>query len=477
MPRLFGTNGVRGVIGETMTAQLGLDLGRALGTWLVQGGDAGGDTPAGRRPQVVVGHDFRTSASMLTAAVSAGLMTSGCDVLEAGPAPTPAIQYAVKTLPNIAAGVIITASHNPPRFNGIKFCRGDGREMMPDMEDDIEAVYFNNAFHRAAWDEHGQALPLSNVVERYHQGILEQVDVNAIRAAGFTVAVDTANGAGCGSLPLLLRDLGCRVVALNAQPDGTFPGHPSEPTEENAGDLMALVQRTKADLGVIVDGDADRCVFVDENGTYHPGDKSLSIVAANAVKRAGGGIVATPISSSSCVEEHVQAAGGTVHYTVVGSPKVAAAMVETGAVFGGEENGGLIFPGFQFTRDAAMTAAAMLEILAVSGEPLSAHVARVPVKHVVKLKIEVNEEVKGPLFEAVVARLASDAPGGVTVHSVDARDGVKATLDGGWVLVRASGTEPIVRVYAEAADRTVAGARADAYLGWVSSLVAALPAT
>lgn len=469
MPRLFGTNGVRGVVGEDMTPELALSLGRALGTWLQEQTH----WPLGAvRPRVVVGTDHRTSGRMLANATSAGLLASGCDVLDVGAAPTPAIQYEVKALEQVAAGVIITASHNPPAFNGIKFCRADGREMTPDLEEEIEEILFGERFHDAPWDLQGERFQVDGTTDRYHDGIMKVVDVERIRAGRFTVAVDTANGAGCASLPRLLTGLGCRVVTLNAQPDGTFPGHPSEPSPQHAGDVQALVGRIGAHLGVMVDGDADRAVFIDEAGTYVHGDKTLALMAARWVERNGGGKVCTPVSSSSCVEELVKAVGGEVVYTVVGSPKVAKAMVDEDAIFGGEENGGLIFPEHQYTRDAAMTVAAVLEYLAESGSPFSALVARVPRKEVVKLKIGVKDGDKQAVLDGVQAAVrAGDVPGGVVVQSIDDRDGVKVYLEGGWVLVRPSGTEPIMRIYAEADEALRAEGLAEGFRDLASGVL------
>ncbi|MBW3583400.1 MAG: phosphoglucosamine mutase [Euryarchaeota archaeon] len=468
MPRLFGTNGVRGIVGESMTPELALDLGRALGTWLHE------RCPwdhHGERPGVVIGTDFRTSAHALSSAVAAGLLSTGCDVLDVGQAPTPAIQFETKHREQVAVGVIVTASHNPPEWNGIKFCRGDGREMEPDHEEDIEEILFSRSFYAAAWDDQGSPMTVSGCVRRYHEGVKAQVDVEAIRARGFTVAVDTANGAGSVSLPFLLRELGCRVFTLNAQPDGTFPGHPSEPVPENAVDLMSMVERRRCDLGVLVDGDADRAIFIDEKGQYVWGDQSLALVAAEIVRRHDGGVVCTPVSSSSCVEEMVGSAGGKVQYTIVGSPKVARAMVDVQAVFGGEENGGLIYPPHQYSRDAGMAAALMLDILAKTDRPLSALVSEVPKKSVVKLKTHVDDTQKGYLLAAFKDKLESDgAPTGYTIREVDARDGVKAYLKEGWVLVRPSGTEPIMRVYAESGDEAVSKKMAETFLRFLESL-------
>jgi phosphomannomutase / phosphoglucomutase len=460
MPRLFGTNGVRGIVGKTMTQDLALSLGRAIGMWLVE------DKPwpvQGQRPCVVIARDARDSGQMLQAATTAGLLAMGCDVLDAGVAPTPAVQYAVKTEARADAGVIITASHNPPEFNGIKVCRQDGREAEPELEELIEARFFSGEVKQAPWDQQGGVMPLEGVCERYEDAIARLVDVEAIKKARPTVVVDTANGAASVSMPRLLGRLGCRVISLNAHPDGAFPGHPSEPTPEHAGDASALVQRHKALCGVMVDGDGDRSVFLDEEGSFVPGEKTLAVLAADAVRKQGGGTVCTPVSSSSVVELAVKEAGGVTHYTVVGSPKVARAMVDSEGVLGGEENGGIMFPEHQYTRDAGITAARLVELLVVSGKPLSKWVKQLPERTMVKRKVVLEEAAEMEGLVQGFARVAQSGqlPGGRKKVRVDDRDGVKLYMEDCWVLVRKSGTEPLVRIYAEAKTEQQADALAE----------------
>src|SRR5438105_4656474 len=275
------------------------------------------------------------------------------------------------------------------------------------------------------------------------------------RLSGPMLARAAASGlmaAGCVMTPYLLRSLGCRVLSLNAQPDGAFPGRLPEPTPDHLGDLIRVVREMHADIGIAHDGDADRATFVDDQGAFVVGDKSLALLARSAVKSRGGTVV-TPVSTSTVVEDVVRAAGGTVVRTRVGSPIVARTMFETGAVFGGEENGGAIFPEHQFCRDGAMSAAKMLEILAHEGQALSALVAALPQYHIKKSNVSVPVERR----EAVLASIVELAKG----RKVDTTDGVKILEKDGAVLVRPSGTEPIFRVYAEARTPARADALAD----------------
>ena len=439
MTRLFGTNGIRGVVGEMMNADLAVKVGRAIGTFF-QGGSVG------------LARDPRLSGPMLARAAASGLMSAGCDVIDLGMVPTPCAQYFVAKSGHLKGAVVVTASHNPREFNGLKAIDARGMEMSREDEETIEAIYFENRFHAAAWADVGSGRTDDTAISRYMEGIRAKIDAEAIGKRNPLVVIDPGNGAGCVVTPYLLRSLGCRVLTLNAQPDGAFPGRLPEPTPDHLGDLMRVVSEVHADLGVAHDGDADRATFVDDKGAFVVGDKALALLAQAAVKSRGGAVV-TPVSTSSVVEDVVRAAGAKVIRTRVGSPIVARTMFESGAVFGGEENGGVIFPDHQFCRDGAMSAAKMLELLAHEGKSLSALVAALPQYHIKKANVAVPVERR----EAVLTSIVEFAKG----RKVDTTDGVKILEGDGAVLVRPSGTEPIFRVYAEAKTPARADALAD----------------
>ncbi|MFP4001982.1 MAG: phosphoglucosamine mutase, partial [Thermoplasmata archaeon] len=325
MTRMFGTNGVRGKVNEDMNSELALKLGEAIGTWI------------GSPKEVAMGADTRASNYMLKNAVASGLMATGCDVIDLGEAPTPAIQYYTKEKADF--GIAITASHNPPEFNGIKCIDSDGTELIKWMEEEIEDIYFSEDFELVEWDEVGERRS-DDPLRLYSEAIAKKIDKDLISNSKPRVVLDCANGAGCYLTPYLLRELGCEVITLNAQPDGSFPGHNSEPTEENLQDLIELTSKADIDIGIAHDGDADRAIFIDENGKYIHGDKILTLIAKRLVEEKGGGTVVTPVSSSSSVEDVVEENGGRLIYTAVGSPIVARKMKEEDAIFGGEENGG-----------------------------------------------------------------------------------------------------------------------------------------
>ena len=423
MTRLFGTNGIRGVVGEAMNAELAVKVGRAIGTFF-EGGLVG------------LARDPRLSGPMLARAAASGLMSAGCDVIDVGMVPTPCAQYFVAKSGHLKGAIVVTASHNPREFNGLKAIDAHGMEMRREDEESIEAILFEDRFHAAAWSDVGSSRVDDTAIPRYMEAIEAKVDAEAIRKRNPMVVVDPGNGAGCVVTPYLLRSLGCRVLSLNAQPDGAFPGRLPEPTPDHL----------------------DRATFVDDKGAFVVGDKALALLARAAVKGRGGTVV-TPVSTSSVVEDVVRASGGKLIRTRVGSPIVARAMFESGAVFGGEENGGVIFPDHQFCRDGAMSAAKMLELLAHEGKSLSALVAALPQYHIKKANVEVPVERR----EAVLAAIVELAKG----RNVDSTDGVKILESDGAVLVRPSGTEPIFRVYAEAKTPARADALAEEGVSWI----------
>jgi phosphomannomutase / phosphoglucomutase len=455
--RLFGTNGIREVVGASLTSAFATRVSSAIASV----------APADR--PVVVGWDGRTSSVALSRIVTSSLALAGHRVTEVGLLPTPAIQYSVLRL-NAGFGVIVTASHNPPEFNGFKCIGADGLEASREVEERIEAAFDAAATPAVPFDRVGEIVRDDLGAERYLHGILEQVDRNRIAARKFRVVLDCANGASVPTSPRLLQRLGCRTVTLNGHVDGTFPGRRSEPTEANLGDLCRLVPSVGADLGVAHDGDADRAIFVLADGTFVGGETMLAALARDAVERAGGGTVVVPVSTSQCVEEAVAPLGGRVVYTRVGSPSVVRAMREHHAVFGGEDNGGLIFPAFQLARDGAMTAAGALDLLARKGVSLAELLREVPRHHLIKETVACPVELRAPVLQRVRERLDR---GGARV---DTLDGLKVYTAKGWLLLRPSGTEPIFRVSAEAKDAADAKALSETGLQAVQEVLAALGA-
>lgn len=426
---LFGTNGVRGVANVEMTPEMAMNLAKSIGTF--------------KTGVVAVGRDTRQSGEMLKSAVIAGLLSTGCSVVDLGIAPTPTIQYYVKH--HADAGIVVTASHNPPEYNGIKGIAGDGTEMSREDEAVVEKIYFSGNFTRASWDKTGN-LSYADPKPEYIDGIISKVDASAIREKAFKVVADPGCGAAVLTTPFLLRKLGCKVITLNAQVDGTFPGRNPEPTGNEINDLKAAVVAAGADLGVGHDADADRAVFVDNRGNFVNEDILLALMTKYRLERKPGTIV-TPVSSSSVIADIAKQYGADVIWTKVGSIHVARKMMEVGGVFGGEGNGGLIFPEFQYCRDGGMSAASMLEMLALTGKKLTDLLAEVPSYRSVKDKIHCKDK------DAVMKNIEAE----VESEKADVTDGIKVFKPEGWVLIRQSGTEPIIRVFAE--SKTDEGAK------------------
>lgn len=455
--RLFGTNGIREVVGATLTAPFVVRVVRAIGTVIPE------------RSRVVVGRDGRTSSVALAELARATLALAGHSVVDVGLLPTPAIQYAVPRH-TAALGLILTASHNPPEFNGLKCIAADGLEVQRPIEEAIESAAAQELGRSVGFAEVGAVTYDHLAGDRYVAGIVEQVDFRRIAERRFTVALDCANGTAVATSPELLRRLGCRTVTLNGQVDGTFPGRPSEPTERNVAELCRLVPSVGAAFGVAHDGDADRAAFVDGQGRYVPGEQMMTLLARDAVERHGGGVVVTPVTGSQALEDAVRPLGGSVVYTAVGSPAVTHEMQRQHAVFGGEENGGLVRPAFQLARDGAMTLASVLDLLARSGSTLEQLLTSIPRYALVKESVPCPVALRGPVLARVKDQLSAGAARTSTL------DGLKVYRGGGWLLVRPSGTEPIFRIFAEAKEAPEAKVLAEMGIAAVRDAVAALAA-
>ena len=426
--RLFGTFGVRRTANDVLTPEFASRLAASYGS-IVQG-------------TVAIGGDTRTSTPMLKHAITAGLLSSGCDVVDLGILPTPAIQYAVRNYYD--GGIIVTASHNPPKFNGLKFVDEFGIGTPDDMELAVEEMYFDSEPKRVSWDRIGKVYHNETIINEYIEEALKRVDVEAIRARKLKVVVDCGSGAGSYTAPYLLKALGCEVTTLNCQADGFFPGRDPEPIEPNLQDLIATVKDLGADIGLAHDGDADRTICIDEKGNFVLGDKTFALVEKQMLKENNGGIIVTTVATSQAIYDVAEEFGGEVIATAVGDLLVARKLKDTDGLFGGEENGGLIFPDFVYGRDAAMTVSKILEILAKENRPFSELVAELPVYYQEKLKIECPDDEK----EEVMSKIAEEIKT-TTDFKLDTTDGVKILKDDGWVIIRPSGTEPIFRCFAE----------------------------
>ncbi len=430
--QLFGTNGVRGVVGELMTPELVMNLARAVGSM--------------RPGTVAIGRDTRTSGPALIEAAKAGLMSVGCSVVDCGILPTPALQYLVKK--HYDAGIVITASHNPGNYNGVKVIESDGTEMDDDHALLVEERVFSGTYATRGWEEVGGERSDPDGYREYVDGVVSPLPVNA--GIGLTVVVDAGCGAAYRTTAEILSRLGCRVLTLNAQPDGRFPARQPEPSPEGLAPLADLVCSVGAAFGVAHDGDADRAVFIDDKGRFVEENKEFALIA-DAVCAGKNGIIVTPVSSSRLIEEIGGRYGCSVEYTAVGSIYVARrmlALIQAGetVLFGGEGNGGLIYPDHQFCRDGGMTAAMMVRLLSLKKRPLSALVDELPPSVMLKHKFHTDRSLQ--LLDAVRTRFSADRLNEV--------DGIRIDRDQCWALIRPSGTEPLVRLYVESSSPEIA---------------------
>jgi phosphomannomutase/phosphoglucomutase len=430
--RLFGTNGVRFIPGVTRDLDFAINLGESMGTYFQKG-------------EILVGRDGRLSSPALANAAISGLLSSGVDVAEAGLIPTPALQYGVKSM-GFRGGVMVTASHNPAQYNGMKVSGFDGVEVPRLDEQRIEKIYFDHSQTKADWKSIGTARQEPSVVRNYLRGIISKVDPKLIAERKFTVVMDLGNGAQSVAAPYLVESLGCKLITLNSVVDGSFPGRGPEPTPDTLKDLAATVKSVGADLGVAYDGDGDRSMFCSEDGKVLWGDQSGCLIADFILEKHPDATVVTSVSASQAIETVAKKHGAKVLRTKVGSVEISRTILERNALFGFEENGGCIYQPHIPVRDGGMTTALMLECLASRGLAFSrAFSFAVPRFFQSKTKLEV----KPKDVESVMKAVGRQAKG-----EVERIDGIKVWTDEhSWVLVRPSGTEPIIRIFAESENQ------------------------
>jgi phosphomannomutase/phosphoglucomutase len=435
--QVFGSSGTRGVANEELTPAFVLRVAKAAGTtW---GGGRGGD-------RVAIARDTRHTGRMLADAAASGLASTGTDVDRLGIVPTPGAQaYAEREGVPV---MVITASHNPPPYNGVKLVGSDGVELSISALEDIEETLLAESFTVASWDETGRVRDIDGVKREYVDGLLAATDREVIADADLTVALDPGHGAGSLTSPEFFRELGCRVVTVNAQPDGHFPGRDPEPVPDNLADLGRLVRATDADVGIAHDGDADRAIFFDENGDYVEGDATLAALAAAELE--AGDTTVSAVNVSQRLVDVVTAGGAELELTPIGSTNIITRIEELEAngervPVAGEGNGGIFFPEYRLSRDGAFTAARFLEL--VAERPVSEIVA--PYDGYVNVRRNVEYEStaeRDAMLDAAANHAqASDA-------ELNTRDGYRLDHGDAWVLARPSGTEPLVRIYAEARE-------------------------
>ncbi len=441
---MIGVSGMRGTIGGTLTPVVVNQMVSAFAVWLNET-----ESPAnGKHFRVVIGRDSRPSGSWVRDAAVAGLVASGIEVIDLGVVTTPGVAMMVKHL-NADAGAIVTASHNPIQWNGIKFLTRIAVAPSPASAERIKQLYneARNCYRRVQ-----DLVPPSNNTETHAlhvKRVLEHVDVLGISTKRYKVVLDSVNGAGCVASATLLSKLGCQLVHINATPDGQFP-HEPEPTARNLTGLADEVRRQHAAVGFAQDPDADRLAIVDENGTYIGEEYSLAL-AAKLILAKKPGFTAANLSSSRMIDDIAAATASQVIRTPVGEANVVLAMLQKGAIIGGEGNGGIIDTRIVPGRDSMVGMAYILQLMAATGKTISQLVAEIPRYEIVKTKFECRREDANRAVEALKKEFASE--------KVDTQDGIRIDWDRAWVHARPSNTEPIMRIIAEAPDRATADQR------------------
>lgn len=431
MALMVGISGIRGIVGETLTPAVALEFAQAFGT-LLGGG------------RVVLARDSRPSGEMFESAAAAGLIAAGVEVTRLGMVMTPAVGRAIRD-GRYDGGVMITASHNPEEWNGIKFL--DERGMAPDGERARAIAALRN--ERRFESRPTEFLPLRDDAEagaRHMAAVLDAVEADTAPLSGLRVLLDSVNGAGCVHGKQFLAALGCDVVHLNGEPTGRF-AHPPEPIEENLADVCKAVREAGAALGFVQDPDADRLAIIDEHGRFLGEEYTLALSTRSVLSRRPGPVAAN-LSTSRMIDDIAAGCGAPVFRTPVGEAHVARAILENDCVIGGEGNGGVIDPRISPVRDSLTAMSQVLQLVAASGASVSQLVTELPRYTMIKQKFTCPRERIATAVDAIAEAFAGER--------IDRSDGVRVDLAEGWIHARASNTEPIMRIIAEAPDEATA---------------------
>ena len=429
-PLKIGITGVRGIVGETFTPEVAVGFAQAFGTYL----DGG---------RILVCRDTRPSGPMVRAAVVAGLLATGCEVIDLGVCPTPSLQLAVTWL-KADGGIAITAGHNPSPWNALKFVRADGLYLNSMQGEELLDIFHQAEFSKATWKQIKPTISQQDAIEHHIELLKNAFDVEAIANRRLKVAVDCCNGACSRLIPRWLQELGCTVVAINDDPRANFP-HAPEPTPRTMAQLSAVVKAGNADIGFAHDADGERLGIVTEIG--EPLSEELTFALATRIRLAEKpGTIVTNVSTTIAVDQIASRYGSSVVRTQVGQTYISEAMIEHGAVLGGEGSGGVSVPELHATHDSAAAVGLILEGLARSGRPLSELVNELPRLTMLKHNVSVEPNRLYSVLQNFRLTVEREQ------LSADLTDGIRVTFGEGWIHVRASNTESMIRVIVEAED-------------------------
>jgi phosphomannomutase len=437
----IGIGGVRGVVGESFTPELAVSFAQAFATYVSKG-------------RILLCRDPRPSGPMVAAAVASGILASGCELIDLGVCPTPSLQLAVPWL-QAQGGIAVTAGHNAGHWNALKFIRADGLYLNVAQATELLDIYHQYEFIKAPWDQIQPRVDRDDAVEHHLEVLARSFDISAIRNRSLRVAVDCCNGACSGLIPRWISMLGGQVLTINDDVHAAFP-HDPEPRPDTMTQVRAVVKAGSADLGFVLDADGERLGLVDETARILPEEYTLALAADIKLSRHQGTIV-TNLSTSSMVDRIAASRQATVFRTPVGQAHVSEAVQEQRAVLGGEGNGAVIVPEVHAVPDSAATIGLILAHLATTGQPLSSLVERLPKLAMVKAAVAVEPNMIYSTLQAFRDRVQEECS-----TAADLSDGVRLDWHDGWIHVRVSNTESIIRVIAEAENES----RAHELLDW-----------
>ena len=433
---IISISGMRGIIGENLTADIAARYGCAFGAFLKRNSEQ-----KTKRLTVCIGRDSRRSGPMLASAVTSGLCSVGIDVVDVGLVTTPTASIMTRQL-NCAGGVMITASHNPIAYNGIKLFLSNGMAPPTDKAVQIRQCYFDKDFDFVASKDCGQTGVNLNAYDTHIAKVIQIIDRDVIAQKKYKIVLDSVNGAGGPITKKLLAELGCETVAINDEPSGIFE-HTPEPIEDNLSSLCEIVKAKNVDIGFAQDPDADRLAIVDENGKYI-GEEYTVALAAKYILSKKSGNAATNLATSRMIDDIAKQYNSTVIRTAVGEANVAEAMIENNCVTGGEGNGGVIDMRVGPVRDSLVGIAFVLQLMAETGKKISELVVDIPAYVFKKQKFAADSDHAARIINAAKKQFA-DA-------KIDTTDGCRFDYDDAWILLRTSNTEPVMRVFVEAKD-------------------------
>ena len=423
---MIGVSGVRGIVGETLTPELVTRLGVAFGTYMNSG-------------KIIVGRDTRVSGEMIKHSVLAGLISTGCEVVDLGIVTTPTCSLMVREL-KAAGAVIITGSHNPIEWNALKFLKSNGIFLNDEEGKQLLNIYYQGAFKKMGWAGLHTVTEDNTAADRHIKKVLANIKVGLIQEQKFKVVLDSCNGAGAIITPLFLKELGCEVIPIHCEPNGLFPHNP-EPIFINLQELCRTVKKEKADIGFAQDPDADRVAIVDANGHYLGEEYSVSLAANYILKKNRGGAIAVNVVTSMVIDDIAKKHHARLIRTKVGEVHVAEAMIAEMAVIGGEGNGGVMWPKVHPVRDSLVGIALTLQNMAENRKSIKQLAEELPVYHIVKEKIDCPMKDSHKVMDLV--------KGYYRKEKIVTTDGLMIDKNGARITVRPSNTEPIFRIFVE----------------------------